>query len=60
MENKEMVKTTKSKGLFVGVLVAATAAVGTLFYKKFKKNKVETVVEPNGNIFDELIEEEIK
>ena len=59
MENKEMIKTTiKSKGLFVGVLVAATAAVGTLIYKKSKRNKVEIVAEPQENIFKDIIEDE--
>ena len=46
MENVEVknevveVTTKKSKGFVVGLFLAATAAVGTFLYKRFRKNKV--------------------
>lgn len=51
----------KTKGFIVGMFVAATAAVGTFLFKRFKKNKVAKVDEPVTE--DELfvnIEEEIQ
>lgn len=63
VKNEMVGETTskKSKGLIVGMLVAATAAVGTLLFKKFKKNKVEVAEQPvsEKEIFD-IDEEEIR
>lgn len=58
-QNTEMVVETtgkKSKGFIVGMLLAATAAVGALVYKKFRKSKVE---EPTSNeeVFEGINEE---
>ena len=56
-EMVEETTTKKSKGLLVGMIVAATAAVGTLLYKKFKKNKVESEQPTNEEVFTNIDEE---
>lgn len=65
MENfevkNEMVEgtTKKSKGFVVGLIAAATAVVGTLIYKRRKKNKEEVVevIESDAKIFEDINEE---
>lgn len=67
MENvevkNEMVEgtTKKSKGFIVGLIAAATAVVGTLIYKRRKRNKEEVVeiIEKETEVFD-VIDEELK
>lgn len=67
MENVEVknevveVTTKKSKGFVVGLFLAATAAVGTFLYKRFRKNKVVEVPASDEQLFANIdIEEEIQ
>ena len=68
MENLELTNemiegstTKKSKGLIVGMLIAATAAVGTFIYKKIKKNKAEQTEQPisDEDVFTDIDNVEI-
>lgn len=67
MENlevkNEMVESTtkKSKGIIVGLVATAVAVVGTLIYKRRKRNKEEVVeiIEKETEVFD-VIDEELK
>lgn len=68
MENvevkNEMVESTtkKSKGFIVGLVATAVAVVGTLIYKRLKRNKEEVVevIESDAKIFEGINDEELQ